>query len=192
MSEPIVVFYKSNECSHCTALTNIWSQVQTEIRKVKPNIRFFTLTAKDMGGAFDEKIAPKDMIRYSRWFPMILLIPGKLWDMAMNNISSKEQTIQLTEGVQIMNGKMEKGQIQYEGKYNIRQPSEFKRWIEDSFKNPDFERVNNGRSVIVPTMINQNTENSTSLTKVRQNFNIAGDNEAFKNVCTMRIIPRQK
>ena len=82
--EPTVVLYKSNICRHCTALSSIWDtppnkdedSVVTALKKVYPKLRFYILTAKDNTGKFDENVAPKDLIRYGKWYPMILLIPG--------------------------------------------------------------------------------------------------------------------
>lgn len=163
--EATVVLYKSSACRHCTALSNIWDtppnkdedSVTTAIKKVYPKVRFYVLTAKDNTGKFDENTAPKDLIRYGKWYPMILLVPGRMWDAAMSKLGPKND-VQLVEGVQIMNGMWEGNELKYVQKYDIRKPAEFGRWIRDALENEGFKRVQNGAdtqtapSVVVPTV----------------------------------------
>lgn len=159
-SEPIVVLYKSNGCRHCTSLSKIWDSptkdedsVVGALKKIYPKLRFHTLTARDNSGKFDENTEPKDLLRYGKWFPMVLLIPGRLWDSAMEKLGPKND-VQLVEGVQIMNGHWENNELKYNVTYNIIKPSEFGRWITEAMKNDDFKRVQNSPkdSIIVPTI----------------------------------------
>ena len=76
-SGPVVVFYKSNTCTDCASLSNIWNNVVNSLKKINSKIRFFIVSDTD------HKSEPKDLVRYKKWFPMILLIPGNLWDHAM-------------------------------------------------------------------------------------------------------------
>ena len=160
--EPTLVLYKSNMCRHCTALSNIWDtppnkdedSVLSALKKVYPKLRFYVLTAKDNTGKFDENTAPKDLIRYGKWYPMILLIPGRTWDTAMSKLGPKND-IQLVEGVQIMNGIWEGNELKYVQKYDIRKPTEFAKWLKESLENEEFKRIQNGTAVpatIVPTI----------------------------------------
>ena len=159
--EPTVVLYKSSACRHCTALANIWDtppnkdedSVTGALKKINPKLRFFVLTAKDNTGKFDENTAPKDLIRYGKWYPMVLLIPGRMWDNAMSKLGPKND-VQLVEGVQIMNGMWESSELKYVQKYDIRKPAEFTRWLRDSMDNEDFKKAQNSpaQSVVVPTI----------------------------------------
>jgi len=222
-SEPVVVLYKSNMCRHCTSLTNIWGfndikdnddTVTAHLRKVHPKIRTHVVTANNNSGKFDENIAPKDLKRYGKWFPMILLVPGKLWDSAMSKLGPKND-VQLIDGVQIMNGILVNDSPDYVQKYDIRKPAEFARWLRDSMDNPDFKRIQYGLDTnsIVPTIQSQSTKSIPPLltsiikpintsssyamtgeshiatdannkTALHNNFGISGD------ICSMRIISR--
>jgi hypothetical protein len=162
LPEPTVVFYKSSACRHCTALSNIWDTAASKeedsvtgaLKKVHPKLRFYVLTAKDNTGKFDENTAPKDLIRYGKWFPQVLLVPGKTWDAAMLKLGPKND-VELVDGVQIMNGFWDKGELKYQQKYDIRKPADFAKWLKDSFENEDFKRVQNGvagsNGLVVPT-----------------------------------------
>lgn len=74
-SEPIIIVYNTSTCVHCHNLSNIWDKVSDALKGVYPTIRFCTVTAEKMDGKFDEGVAPRDLIRYNKWYPMILLIP---------------------------------------------------------------------------------------------------------------------
>jgi hypothetical protein len=142
--EPTLVLYKSSMCKHCQNLTNIWDSVKIALTGVYPKLRFYEVTAKDNSGRFDENTVPKDLIRYSRWYPMIILVPGKIWDAAMANIGlGSRNPSEIRDGVQVMNAKWISDKIEYEQKYDIRNPSEFARWLRDAMNNPDFKRVQN-------------------------------------------------
>lgn len=152
-AEPVLVLYKSMGCGHCTELTKIWdtppnkdgASITTELKKVYPKLRFMVVTAKDNTGRFDENTIPKDLIRYGLWFPMILLIPGRLWDEAMSKLGPKND-VKLIEGVQIMNGIYADNKPQYVQKYNMKKPEEFGKWLKHVLENEEFKRVQNGGS----------------------------------------------
>lgn len=222
--EATVVLYKSSVCRHCTALSNIWDtppnkdedSVTTAIKKVYPNVRFYVLTAKDNTGKFDENTAPKDLLRYGKWYPMILLIPGRMWDAAMSKLGPKND-VQLVEGVQIMNGMWEAGELKYVQKYDIRKPAEFGRWIRDALENDDFKRIQNGSaqsaigsqpSVVVPTVhsashpaqpIQPLLSNIVRPGNTHNSYVASGGSvdrqssmEPGGDICSMRIISRPK
>lgn len=185
-SEPVVVFYKSNTCRHCASLLSIWDKppskdedsVITAMKKVYPKIRFFIVSSKDNSGKFDENTAPKDLIRYAKWFPMILLIPGKTWDLAMSKLGPKND-VQLTDGVQVLNGVWDKGELKYVYRYDIRKPSEFAKWLREALDNEDFKRVQN--IATVQPLFSTVKKQDIKTTETKQD-----------DVCSIRIIPRPK
>jgi hypothetical protein len=206
MSDPIVVLYKSNSCFHCNSLSEIWDKssggndsVVDALKKVYPKLRFFVLTSKDNSGKFDENTAPKDLKRYGRWYPMVLLIPGKVWDTAMSKLGPKSEA-QILEGVQIMNGYLKNGQPEILQKYDTKKPSEFAKWLKDSLENEDFKKVqnSNGNSLIVPT-IEQTSNIQPHFPKIMRPNNSTSnyvpnntDLQINGDVCSMRIISRPK
>lgn len=143
--EPVVVLFKSNGCRHCQSLWNIWDNVTAALKVVYPKLRFYVLTAKDNRGGFDENTAPKDLARYGKWFPMILLVPGHTWDSAMANLGIKNP-VEIKDGVQIMNAVWKGSDLTYEQKYDIRKPEDFAKWLKDSLENKDFKRVQNNEN----------------------------------------------
>ena len=210
--EPVVVLYKSSVCRHCNDLMKIWDTSNKDddtitgaLKKVNPKIRFFVLTAKDNTGKFDENTAPKDLIRYGKWYPMILVIPGRKWDAAMSKLGPKND-VELVEGVQIMNGMWDGNELKYVQKYDIRKPSEFGRWIKDAIDNDDFKRIQNGPSlssnIIVPTIqtagshpIQPLLSNIVRPGNTNNNYVAAGtiDRPELNNdICSMRIISRPR
>ncbi|MEO6066739.1 MAG: hypothetical protein ABIQ41_02015 [Gemmatimonadales bacterium] len=195
--EPIVVLYKSQQCGHCNKLAAIWDtnpnkdedSVTTAMKKIYPKIRFFTITAKDNGGKFDENTAPKDFIRYGKWFPMIVLVPGKLWDEAMSKLGPKND-VKLVDGIQVMNAKVEDGSPKYVQEYDVRKPVEFGRWLEKAISNEDFKRVQYGGTVVqpqpIPSLLTNIIKPNMSSHVINHDVNTGGD------YCGMKIISRTK
>lgn len=138
--EPVLVLYKSAQCRHCQNLEKMWDSVVNAVKTVYPKLRFYTLTTKDNTGKFDENTAPKDLIRYAAWFPMILLVPGRLWDSAMSNLGPGNP-IRLREGVQTMNGAWSGDKMVYQAKYDIRKADNFGKWLKDALANEEFQKA---------------------------------------------------
>jgi hypothetical protein len=206
ISEPVVVLYKSSACGHCRNLTNIWDDVTAALKSVNPKLRFYVLTSNDNTGKFDENAAPKSLIKYGKWFPMILLVPGKVWDAAMANLGPKNP-IEIKEGVQIMNGVWDKNDLKYAQNYDIRKPAEFSRWLKDSLENEEFKRIQaSGPTVgsIVPTTSTPSAPIQPLLSGLvrpsnsNNNYVAAGNSERNismepgGDICSMRIISRPR
>ena len=163
--EPIVVLYKSKTCGHCKTLEAKWgkdsdtdnSTVIGAMKKVYPKIRTFVVSANDSRGAFDENTVPTDLSRWAKWFPMILLVPGRIWDNAMSKLGPKNSA-SIIDGVQVFNGTREStGNLTYVQKYNVRQPEEFGRWLTDSLANEEFKKYHYAMGPVL-----QNTMTSTT------------------------------
>lgn len=196
-SEPVIVLYKSSACSHCLTLSGIWDtppskdedSITGAIKKAYPKIRFHVLTVKDNSGRFDENLAPKDLIRYAVWFPMILLIPGKTWDLAMSKLGPNND-VKLLDGVQVMNGIWVDGELKAKSgpKYNTRKPSDFVQWIKDSLLNKDFDRIQNGEAPKQPMIVPMKPIRPLLGSIVKP---ITQENK-IDDVCQMRIVTRPK
>lgn len=208
VSEPVIVLYESNTCPHCKKLGAIWENVKTELKRVHYNIRFASVMARDNSGVFDENLAPKDMIRFAKWFPMILLVPGRLWDTAMSHLGPKN-TDQLRDGVQIMNGTWvhENGidEVRYAAKYDIRKVEDFGKWLRESLENPEFKKAQSENKIVVPTTQTNPQPFQPFLSNIIRpvannpiNNNYVPSNSTERNnlmepggdVCRMRIISR--
>jgi hypothetical protein len=137
---------------------NIYKEsVTSAIRKMVPKIRFAIVASPDLRGHFDENLFPKDLQRYSGWFPMILLIPGPIWDKAMANLGPKNP-IKLEGGIKVFNGEITKRDgiitLVQKNDYNFLEPSEYGRWIKKAAEDPEFKRIQSGKdslsSIITP------------------------------------------
>lgn len=210
--EPTLVLYKSKQCRHCQNLTNIWDSVTASLKSVYQKLRIHVVTANDNSGKFDENTSPKDIARYGRWYPIIFLVPGRVWDLAMNNLGPNPKNhIEIKDGVQIMNGKWDNGNLSYVQQYDIRQSGDFAKWLKEALDNEDFKRVHNATSnissgnsgVIVPIQQHQTVQSTqpiiSSITKPKNtttSYTSAGSERYISmepsDICSMRIISRPK
>lgn len=140
MPEPVIVFYKTDQCPYCVNLEKIWNTVMTEMLKVYPKLRFFILPARNYQGGFDENTVPKDLIRFARWWPQIILIPGPVWEAAMVNLGPNNPA-KIRSGVQVLNGKWLNDHPVPDEKYDTRRPEEFSRWLKDALNDPEFKQA---------------------------------------------------
>lgn len=163
--EPVLVLYKSNGCRYCALLTNIWDtppargedSIVMALKKVYPKLRIFVVTSGDNRGQFDFNTAPKGLLKYNQWFPMILLVPGTMWDNAMAKLGP-DNDVPLIDGVQILNAVWKDGKLTLDTKpaYDIRKPGDFGRWLAEALENPDFKRVQSVNSDIPTSSTNLN------------------------------------
>lgn len=210
--EPVLVLYKSSMCRHCATLSSIWDttpnknedSVTAVVKKIYPKMRFNITTSKDNTGRFDENITPKDLIRYGKWYPMVLLIPGRLWDAAMSKLGPKND-VKLIEGVQIMNGAWEGNDLKYVSKYDIRKPANFGEWIREAMNNEDFKKAQNGEGsdIAVPTIQHIPSQSirpiftdivrpGNAITSHTSTGSINHGLYPHGDVCSMRIISRPR
>lgn len=94
----------------------------------------------DCRGLFDINILPKDIYRYTGWTPMIFLVPGKIWDQAMETLGPENRVV-IKDGVQIFNGVWRSEKIEFEQKYDFQNPKEFVSWLKAALADKDFKRV---------------------------------------------------
>lgn len=92
-------------------------------------MRFLTVLAADMHGEFDPNVAPLALRKYSTFFPMVLFIPGPLWDAAMRTPADR-MTAPLSEGVKVFNGTIVNGVPEYSNIYDFRNPNKFVEWVD--------------------------------------------------------------
>jgi len=148
----VIILYKSKPgtCSHCVEVSKIWDNspssdtlsISATLKQINPKIRFVTVTATDTKGHFDEKLVPKDLIRYGVRFPQVILIPGKLWDEAMNNLGPNNP-VKLSEGVKVLNYKVVNDTLQHDGQYSLKIPSDYGKWYKSCIE----EEINNNQPI---------------------------------------------
>lgn len=206
---PTVIFYKSKGCGHCLKLAEIWDKstsssspsVVSILKKTYPKIRTITVEVENNGGSFDENVFPKDLIRYRAWFPMILLVPGPVWDAANAQLGPKNEA-KLKAGVQVLNGSWgpnEKGQeaLKYVAKYNIREAVEFGRWLKDSLENEEFKAAQSAAFVAPVQSLVQSLPPAQIYTPPVQNIppvqNLPKASiPELGGTCSMRLVGRPK
>jgi hypothetical protein len=141
-SDPVLVMYRETRCSTCKSMEPIWeTDLKPAILKEYPQLRVVTIVSENWLGKFDESIYPKQLKEYARWFPMVLLIPGPVWDQAIQTMNS-ETPSDLKIGVQIMNA-VRDPDIKHASRYNITQISDYLKWIKEALDQPDFKRAQN-------------------------------------------------
>ncbi len=156
------------------------------MKKVNPKVRFVSVTATDNQGHFDENLTPKDLIRYGVRFPQVILVPGKLWDEAMNNLGSNS-SVKLLEGVKVFNYKLFSDKLVYDGQYSIKIPSDYEKWYRSCLE----EETNN---VVKPEPIIVKNNNifvespiKSSGSKNKKEYNMS----IFNDVCSVKLVSKK-
>lgn len=200
----VIILYKSRPgtCNHCVEVSNIWDNpppksidglsISGVLKKINPKIRFVTITATDNQGHFDENLTPKDLIRYGVRFPQIILVPGKLWDEAMNNLGPNNN-IKLLEGVKVLNYKISNDKLQYDGQYNIKMSSDYEKWYKSCIEEENNNKIVHDEQLIVP--IKNKTNNifiespiKNIETKTKKEYTIS----KFDNVCSVKLVSKSR
>jgi len=138
MSEPVLVFLLSSNCMWCDYLLKNWDVTVNALVSVYPNIRFPLPIEETKKYKYPPIILnhnqlhpsyPKDLLNYHiLWAPMILLIPGNVWDECMLNLNKK------LYNMEIMNSNMINNKIEYLQKWDIRKPENFSNWLLEALK----------------------------------------------------------
>lgn len=200
MAEPVLVFYRSAVCGPCRRLSGVWDSVKEEIKKKYPNVRHYTVTAQNNTGKFDPNVAPADLINLSSWFPMLLLIPGALWNEAMDNLGPKNP-IKIRKGVHILNGKFDKERVVQDtsSNYNPSKASDMIEWIGTVLEDPEFQNdvveeatpiqplINNMPTRKIAPVLPQSMLTNTSSQKTSSQ-KMSNQNT---DICSLRLISRQ-
>lgn len=61
---------------------------------------------------FDQNIVPSYLMDYMLWYPTILLVPGPLWEKAIQQLGVNNQ-IEIKENVEIMNTSWGNGDLKF-------------------------------------------------------------------------------
>jgi hypothetical protein len=167
--------------------------VKEEIKKQYPNLRHYTVTAQNNTGKFDPNVAPADLINLSSWFPMLLLIPGPLWNKAMDNLGPKNP-IKIREGVHILNGKFAKERVVQDtsSHYNPSKGSDMIEWIGKVLEEPEFQNdVVEEATPIQPLINNMPTRKIAPVLPQSMLTNNSKTSSQNTDICSLRLISRQ-
>lgn len=138
MTEPVLLVVLSSSCAWCDYLLKNWDVTINALLTVKPNIRFPVPTEKTKHYKYPpiiiehnqlDPIYPKDLLNYHvLWAPMIMVVPGQVWDDCMKNKQKK------LEGLEIMNSHIVNKKLEYIQKWDIRKPENFTNWLSEVLK----------------------------------------------------------
>jgi len=163
-SDPVIVLYNSETCGPCKKLLSIWDSIVNAIKTLYPNMRFSVISSPNNSGLFEFDSAPKGLLKYRGWFPMVLLVPGPLWNEAMANLGP-DNAVEITQGVKVFNCKNEREIIgqntdprDYVGKYDIFDPQEWLQWLNDAMESEDFIQAQNGLMSLETITNSENNE----------------------------------
>jgi hypothetical protein len=197
----VVILYKSKQgtCRHCIDVSNIWDNpppnsvdglsISAALKKVNPKVRFVTVTATNNQGHFDNNLTPKDLIRYGVRFPQIILVPGKLWDEAMDNLGPNND-VKLLQGVKVINYNFINDRLQYEEKYNIKMPSDYEKWYKSCIEEENSSVITNEKLTVPIKSKNIFVESPIKNieTKNKKEYTIS----EFSNVCSIQLVSKNK
>lgn len=140
MTDPVLLILLSSSCHWCDYLLKNWDATINALLAVNPNLRFPIPTEKTIQYKYPpiilehnqlDPIYPKDLVNYHiLWAPMIMVVPGQVWDECMKNKNKK------LERVDIMNSQIVNKKIEYIQKWDIRKPESFTSWLSDVLKIP--------------------------------------------------------
>jgi hypothetical protein len=205
-SDYVLVLYTSKMCGFCDRLLNIWEDltdihkptVTSLVRTKYPSIKIEHVSAPDNTGVFDYKKYPKGLRYYSKWFPMILLVPGQLWRELIKNLAANPP-LEMATGVHVLNGVIKDKVLTHEGVYDLMSATEILKWIGEVVLKRTKEMGGGMRADSVTTteelntlLENTNIKNNPILKPVPKTSTPLVNNSNHADICSMRIIQRPK
>jgi hypothetical protein len=157
-STPVLVLFTLDKSYYCRKFSDIWypsplGQLPTEesilykLIGMYSGLRLVNIYYSDKREFEHPELYPLRIRDHANWFPMILLIPGPLWDHAMLYPASD---IELIDGVQIFNATSKNGVtdinrrfIVPNSKYDVTKVDDYVQWFAESLNNPEFIAAQN-------------------------------------------------
>jgi hypothetical protein len=146
--KPVIVKFGAGGCRHCKVLDQKWDVISDLFHQLSPGIRIYQIDLSDMTAELDTKVWPKGLSFYTKsWYPMILLIPAKVWNKAVCAMGT-DSVVEIKEGVQIMNGRIEGDKPEHNGgrcsflttTYDTSKTEEFERWFKSCLELATFKK----------------------------------------------------
>lgn len=129
---PVLVFYGSKMCTYTKKLLQMQDQIISVIKQIYPYTRFITLLSDDFSGNINmENIPPKFSFFLRRWFPMIILIPGHIWNAFLTHFN----------GIQILNAYIDNNEICHDRRpqYDFTNIVHYGEWFENALNMSSFQ-----------------------------------------------------
>lgn len=188
MTDPVILLIKSIQCPACHRLAKKWDESVSAMKEVQPSFRVVEVICVDNRGLFDETKYPKSLSKFTRWFPMVLLIPGRIWDNAMSNLNTP---LGMSDGIQVMGGKWDEKLNTFEPEkqmvYDIGVPSHFAKWLAISIQNETFKNMSKQIRPLLSSVPRSNIKASNI------QIDASDDKRVIMNQrCTMNLISRPK
>lgn len=163
-TKPVLVLITADNCGFCKQLKQQWANIKREILNL--NVRVVEINLPTMSTRIDSNLYPKDLQNYQGWYPMLLLISGNIWNVAMVNKNNTKLDAQVMNGEWVDGTSLRPVQIHRNDKEGITA------WISDALS-----KVNN--ATLISIHGNRN-ENKTVLTP-----------QGKGNVCRLNIKPKR-
>jgi hypothetical protein len=179
----------------------MWDKVAKAMTEAHSGLRFYVLTIDNNHGFFDRNKVPSGLELYIRWYPMLLCIPGPLWDKAMREVGTKTP-VSLKNGSKIYNGAWMRDDLEMTSKYDRNNISDYTRWIRDCVEDDEFKSIQVGdnrnlaaqqhelvvRNQVFSNIVRPNNGNNMYIHSNGSN-DLTG---VIDNVCSMRIIEKRR
>lgn len=143
MSDPVVVFWHCLSVPKSVKVADIWNNAVFQMKMWYPNFRYVVVTTQNVCDSFNLDLAPVTLNDCRRWFPLVMLVPGETWDIAMeDNVSS------ILQGTQIYNGKIVNDNIEYQPRWDDYNAATYADWLIEGVKDKEFRKYQYGENDI--------------------------------------------
>lgn len=108
-SSPVIVVIRMKGCPPCGRLTEKWPAIKEAIKQKASYYRFYEI---EIGGGIkiDFNRIPKGLSKFFMSFPVIMVIPGDIWDQSFQSLG-EDNPVDFTSQARIYRGKYVGGQI---------------------------------------------------------------------------------
>lgn len=139
MSDPVVVFWHCLSIPKSMKVADIWDNAVLQMKMWYPNFRYVIVTTQHIHDNVNSDLAPVSLNECRRWFPLVMLVPGEIWDIAMENGSSS-----ILEGTQIYNGKIVNGNLEFQPRWSEYNADTYWAWLHEAVRNKEFRKYQYG------------------------------------------------
>jgi hypothetical protein len=197
-SQPVFILLTAKGCGHCTKLYEIWPSIKSKIEGLPNKITIVEIRQEGTQANINPSIYPKDLETYRKWFPMILLVNGSVWNKAMSNLGVNND-VKLNAA--IMNGKMGEKGPEFKSQYGKIDPDSVAKFITETLSSNGWSAADKKLPVSIPTIQPTNktlintgngaSVNNTITNNIPTKVNTYIPTGVSNNVCSMKIMSRR-